>query len=100
MISQRGVAGVSHDAEEPGTAVCSLVEGAKKAIRPQIGLLHHIFGIFLVFHQPTTEVVRIFYERQKQSFKTGASLLVIHGRRLPYNKTYRLSLKYIPESRF
>jgi hypothetical protein len=41
----------------------------------------------------------IFHERQKQSFKTGANLPVIHGRRLPYNKTYRLSLKFIPQSR-
>jgi hypothetical protein len=27
-------------------------------------------------------------------------LLVIHGRRLPYNKRYRLSLKFIPQARF
>jgi hypothetical protein len=32
--------------------------------------------------QPTSQVVCIVHKRQQQTLKTGASLLVIHGRRL------------------
>ena len=87
------VAGVPYDLEQPGAEICSLVEACKKAKCPQVGLLNLVFGIFLIFHQPTSEVVCIIHERQHKSFKACASLLVIHGRRLPYNQTYRLSFE-------
>jgi len=44
----------------------------------------------------TDENVCIIHERQHKSFKARASMLVIHGRRLLYDKAYRRSMTFIP----
>jgi hypothetical protein len=72
------------------------LETCEKTKSPQIRFLNGVFGVFLVFHQPTSEVVCIICERQHKSFKACAGLLVIHGRRLPYKEEYRHSMIFIP----
>jgi hypothetical protein len=68
-----------------GAAVRSL-EAREKTKCLQVRFLNHIFGIFLVSHQPTSQVVCVIHERQHKSFKARASMLVIHGRRQLYDK--------------
>ena len=75
----------------------SKLERLKRNLKgARIRFLNHIFGIFLVFHQPTSQVVCVIHERQHERFKTRASILVIHGRGLLYDKVYRLLTTFIP----
>src|SRR5262249_10623963 len=67
--------------------MCPLMEAREKTKCLQVRFLNHIFRIFLVFHQPTSQVVCIIHKWQDKRFKTRPSILVIHGRGLLYDKS-------------
>ena len=57
------VAGIPHDPEEPGAAVAA-GKGAEVPQRPEGGVLHDVFGVVLVSHEPAGEPLRRTEMRQ------------------------------------
>src|SRR5262249_53446680 len=46
--------------EQPGAAIRPLVEAREKTKCLQVRSLNHIFGIFLVFHQPDYSTIKVY----------------------------------------
>ena len=55
-LLQPGVAGPTHDSEEPGTTLPAM-KTAEEFPRPQVSFLHNIFRVLVIPRQPARQVV-------------------------------------------
>ena len=66
------------DPQQPGAPILPM-KSAEEPERPQIRLLHHVFGIRLVVRQPTRQIVSGVEVRQYCSLKTGEFVLLLQS---------------------